>query len=73
MNPEQAQVFTPTPGTYSAVMYYRMDPFTKKKILLKKTKEEKRNKRDCCCKKFWFKKKKVQVQECKVKYLIILI
>jgi uncharacterized radical SAM protein YgiQ len=37
MNPEQAQVFTPTPGTYSAVMYYtEMDPFTKKKIFVEK-------------------------------------
>lgn len=32
MNPEQAQVFTPTPGTYSAVMYYtELDPFTKRR------------------------------------------
>lgn len=37
MNPEQAQVFTPTPGTYSAVMYYtEMDPETRKKIFVEK-------------------------------------
>ncbi len=31
INPEQAQVFTPTPGTYSAVMYYtELRPFYKK-------------------------------------------
>ena len=37
MNPEQAQVFTPTPGTYSAVMYYtEMDPQTRKKIFVEK-------------------------------------
>ncbi len=37
MNPEQAQVFTPTPGTYSAVMYYtQMDPVTRKKIFVEK-------------------------------------
>lgn len=37
MNPEQAQVFTPTPGTYSAVMYYtEMDPATRKKIFVEK-------------------------------------
>ena len=37
INPEQAQVFTPTPGTYSAVMYYtELDPFTKKKIFVEK-------------------------------------
>jgi uncharacterized radical SAM protein YgiQ len=35
MNPEQAQVFTPTPGTYSAVMYYtEMDPVTRKNIFV---------------------------------------
>lgn len=37
MNPEQAQVFTPTPGTYSAVMYYtEMDPQTRRKIFVEK-------------------------------------
>ncbi|KIM08648.1 MAG: hypothetical protein KU29_02610 [Sulfurovum sp. FS06-10] len=37
MNPEQAQVFIPTPGTYSAVMYYtEMDPITRKKIFVEK-------------------------------------
>jgi len=37
MQPEQAQVFTPTPGTYSAVMYYtEMDPVTRKKIFVEK-------------------------------------
>jgi len=37
MNPEQAQVFTPTPGTYSAVMYYtEIDPLTRKKIFVEK-------------------------------------
>jgi len=37
MNPEQAQVFIPTPGTYSAVMYYtEIDPVTRKKIFVEK-------------------------------------
>ena len=37
MNPEQAQVFTPTPSTYSAVMYYtEMDPKTRQKIFVEK-------------------------------------
>ena len=37
MNPEQAQVFTPTPGTYSSVMYYtEMDPVSRKKIFVEK-------------------------------------
>jgi len=47
MNPEQAQVFTPTPGTYSAVMYYtEMDPVTRKKIFVEKdTKRKEKQKR----------------------------
>ena len=47
MNPEQAQVFTPTPGTYSAVMYYtEMDPKTREKIFVEKdtTRKEKQKK-----------------------------
>ena len=47
MNPEQAQVFTPTPGTYSAVMYYtELDPVTRKKIFVEKDtfKKEKQKK-----------------------------
>ena len=37
MNPEQVQIFTPTPLTYSSVMYYTgMDPFTGKKIFVEK-------------------------------------
>jgi len=37
INPEQAQVFIPTPGTYSAVMYYtEMNPKTREKIFVEK-------------------------------------
>lgn len=37
INPEQAQVFIPTPGTYSAVIYYtEMDPVTRKKVFVEK-------------------------------------
>ena len=37
INPEQAQVFIPTPGTYSAVIYYtEMDPITRKKVFVEK-------------------------------------
>ena len=37
INPQQVQVFTPTPSTYSTLMYYtEMDPFTKKKIFVEK-------------------------------------
>lgn len=37
MNPEQAQIFTPTPSTYSAVMYYtELHPVTREKIFVEK-------------------------------------
>ena len=37
INPEQVQIFTPTPSTYSSLMYYtEMDPFTRKKIFVEK-------------------------------------
>jgi len=42
INPEQAQVFTPTPGTYSAVMYYtELDPKTRKPIFVEKDNRKK--------------------------------
>jgi uncharacterized radical SAM protein YgiQ len=35
--PEQVQIFTPTPSTYSTLMYYtEMDPFTRKPIYVEK-------------------------------------
>lgn len=38
MNPEQVQVFIPTPSTYSSVMYYtERDPFTGKSIFVEKS------------------------------------
>jgi uncharacterized radical SAM protein YgiQ len=37
INPEQVQVFTPTPSTYSSLMYYtEMDPFTRAPIFVEK-------------------------------------
>jgi len=37
INPEQVQIFTPTPSTYSSLMYYtEMDPFTGEKIFVEK-------------------------------------
>ena len=37
LHPEQVQVFTPTPSTYSTLMYYtEKDPFTKKPIFVEK-------------------------------------
>jgi len=37
MSPEQAQIFTPTPSTYSTLMYYtEMDPVTRKPLFVEK-------------------------------------
>ncbi len=37
VNPEQVQVFTPTPSTYSSLMYYtEMDPFTRQPVYVEK-------------------------------------
>ena len=37
MNPEQAQIFTPTPSTYSTLMYYtELDPKTRKPLFVEK-------------------------------------
>ena len=48
LNPEQVQIFTPTPSTYSTLMYYiEKDPFTGKKLFVEKDtsrKEKQKNK-----------------------------
>jgi uncharacterized radical SAM protein YgiQ len=37
LHPEQVQIFTPTPSTYSSLMYWtEIDPFSKKKIFVEK-------------------------------------
>ena len=37
ITPEQVQIFTPTPSTYSSLMYYtEMDPFTRQPIFVEK-------------------------------------
>ena len=37
IHPEQVQIFTPTPSTYSSLMYYtEMDPFTRQPIFVEK-------------------------------------
>ena len=37
VNPEQVQIFTPTPSTYSTLMYYtEKDPFSNKKLFVEK-------------------------------------
>ncbi len=56
MNPEQAQVFTPTPGTYSSVMYYtELDPKTRKKIFVEKDTKRKEKQKQIVVKKDGFK------------------
>lgn len=38
INPEQVQIFTPTPSTYSSLMYHTcLDPFTGKEIFVEKS------------------------------------
>jgi uncharacterized radical SAM protein YgiQ len=42
INPRQVQIFTPTPSTYSSLMYYtEMDPFTGKKLFVEKDPKKK--------------------------------
>jgi radical SAM superfamily enzyme YgiQ (UPF0313 family) len=37
INPRQVQIFTPTPSTYSSLMYYtEMDPFTGEPLFVEK-------------------------------------
>ncbi len=43
ISPEQVQVFTPTPSTYSSLMYYtEINPFTGEKIFVEKNLNKKR-------------------------------
>jgi len=47
VNPEQVQIFTPTPSTYSSLMYYtEMDPFTRQPILVEKDPRRKQRQKD---------------------------
>jgi len=47
INPEQVQIFTPLPSTYSALMYYtELDPFTGKRIFVEKDNNRKKNQKD---------------------------
>jgi uncharacterized radical SAM protein YgiQ len=42
INPEQVQIFTPTPSTYATLMYYtELDPFTLKPIFVEKDMKKK--------------------------------
>lgn len=58
MNPEQAQVFTPTPSTYSAVMYYtEMDPVTRKKIYVEKDTRRKEKQKEIVIDKTYYQRR----------------
>ena len=47
VNPEQVQIFTPTPSTYASVMYYtEMDPFTRQPIYVEKDPRRKERQKD---------------------------
>jgi len=46
-NPEQVQIFTPTPSTYSTLMYYtEMDPFTREPLRVEKDLRRKERQKD---------------------------
>jgi len=47
MHPQQVQIFTPTPSTYSSLMYWTgTDPFTGRKIFVEKNKNKKQRQKD---------------------------
>ncbi|MGE4268628.1 MAG: YgiQ family radical SAM protein [Deferribacterales bacterium] len=47
INPEQVQIFTPLPSTYSALMYYtEKDPFTGKEIFVEKNQQKRKDQKD---------------------------
>jgi len=47
LNPEQVQVFIPTPSTYSTLMYYtEMDPWSRKPIFVEKDQMRKQKQKD---------------------------
>jgi uncharacterized radical SAM protein YgiQ len=47
IHPQQVQIFTPTPSTYSSLMYWTgTDPFTGRKIFVEKDKNKKQRQKD---------------------------
>ncbi len=57
INPEQVQIFTPLPSTYSALMYYtEQDPFTGDKIFIEKETNKKVKQKDILTKKVKYNK-----------------
>ncbi len=61
INPEQVQIFTPLPSTYSALMYYtEQDPFTGKRIFVEKDINRKKKQKDILTYKPSYKKSKTR-------------
>jgi uncharacterized radical SAM protein YgiQ len=57
LSPEQIQIFTPTPSTYSTLMYYtELDPFTLKQIFVEKDPSKKQKQKDIVTDKGYYKK-----------------
>jgi len=47
VNPEQVQIFTPTPSTYASLMYHtELDPFTRRPIFVEKDPRRKEHQKD---------------------------
>lgn len=52
VTPEQVQIFTPTPSTYSSLMYYtELDPFTREPIYVEKELRGKKRQKDIATRK----------------------
>ncbi len=52
LHPEQVQIFTPTPSTYSSLMYYtEMDPFTRQPVFVEKDLQRKERQKEIVVKK----------------------
>jgi len=57
LSPEQIQIFTPTPSTYSTLMYYtELDPFTLKPIFVEKDPIKKQKQKDIVTDKDYYKR-----------------
>jgi uncharacterized radical SAM protein YgiQ len=72
LNPEQVQVFIPTPSTYSALMYYtEIDPWSREKIFVEKDPQRKQKQKDIVTQKGYHranKKERYQKMGKKVSY-----
>lgn len=68
LNPEQVQIFTPTPSTYSTLMYYtEMNPFTGEKLNVEKDINNKYKQKEILTDKVVFNNKKNNNKKRRVK------